>query len=98
MGLYVIGNFEALRQSGTLLESVVTRASEEGILGDALPLCCQNHPREAGIMADTAKNFKKVCVGGGGGEIGERGAGGKEGAGVGGGRFVCEIEHTLRLW
>ena len=80
MGLYVIGNFEALRQSGTLLESVVTRASAEGILGDALPLCCQNHPREAGIMAAMAKDFKKVCVwGGGGGRWGRGGQAEKRG-------------------
>ena len=66
IGLYVIGNFEVLRQSGSLLEAVINAATAQGIMGDGLPLVCQNHPRDEGIVASTAKDFRKVCVGGGG--------------------------------
>ncbi|KAL8625015.1 hypothetical protein ACOMHN_012024 [Nucella lapillus] len=64
MGLYVIGNFELLQNSSGLLRDIVHNAYAQKIVGEGLPLSCQNHPREAGIVASTAKHFKKVPEGG----------------------------------
>lgn len=64
MGLYVIGNFENLGEGSSLLQHVVNRAKVQQTIGPGLPLACQNHAREGGIVAKTAEDFQRAPEGG----------------------------------
>lgn len=67
-GLYVIGNFNMLERAkdkkSDLWGKIVSLAKEKQIIGPSLLLKCQNHPKDRGINATTAEDFRKAPEGG----------------------------------
>ena len=62
--LYVIGNFEMLRQKdGTPWPGIIEDVEKRGFLGNAMPLFCSNHPDTKTLVA-SADHFSKVPEGG----------------------------------
>ena len=63
-GFYVIGNFDLLAEQSNLWKEITIDLKKKRLLGDALPLICQNHPDDEGIRAATAKDFDNAPEGG----------------------------------
>ena len=62
--LYVIGNFEMLRQiDGTPWPGIIQEVERQGSLGNAMPLFCSNHPGKKTFVSSAA-DFTKVPEGG----------------------------------
>ena len=62
--LYVVGNFEMLRQKdGTPWPGIIEDVERRGCLGNALPLFCSNHPGTKALVASAA-DFAQVPEGG----------------------------------
>ncbi|XP_071160029.1 NFX1-type zinc finger-containing protein 1-like isoform X1 [Mytilus edulis] len=64
IGLYVIGNFTIMANKSKLWCSIADHARRNMFLGEALPLYCQNHPNENGLLATEPSDFKKAPEGG----------------------------------
>ena len=63
-GLFVIGNLSMLRsKDATKWPAILSQLDSEGYIGNGLPLCCQNHPKEVNF-AKTAEDFSKCPEGG----------------------------------
>ncbi|XP_059169638.1 NFX1-type zinc finger-containing protein 1-like [Physella acuta] len=62
-GLFVIGNFELLASQSKLWTKIVDTANENQIIGEGLPVCCQNHP-DFKVLIFSEKDFEQ-CPGGG---------------------------------
>ncbi|XP_059164905.1 NFX1-type zinc finger-containing protein 1-like [Physella acuta] len=62
-GLFVIGNFDLLFKHSELWRKIIKTATEDGIIGEGLPVVCQNHPE---IKQDivTSQDFDKCPEGG----------------------------------
>ena len=63
-GLFVIGNFDLLSQNSELWKEIVRARRRNNEIGNGLQLVCQNHPRDAGIVAAEPKDFEKAPEGG----------------------------------
>ncbi len=64
IGMFVIGNFSMLRDKyKTKWPAILQQMEKKGFLGNALPLCCQNHPQNK-ISANTPEDFSKSQAGG----------------------------------
>ena len=62
--LYVVGNFEMLRQTdGTPWPGIIEDVEKRGFLGNAMPLFCSNHPSTKTLVSSAA-DFTKVPEGG----------------------------------
>ena len=62
--LYVVGNFEMLRQiDGTPWPGIIEDVEKRGFLGNAMPLFCSNHPSTKTLVSSAA-DFTKVPEGG----------------------------------
>ena len=62
--LYVVGNFEMLRQiDGTPWPGIIEDVEKRGFLGNAMPLFCSIHP-DTKTMVSSAADFTKVPEGG----------------------------------
>ena len=64
MGFYVIGNFDLLADKSPLWKEITIDLKRKRLLGEALPLICQNHPDDKGIRAAAAKDFDNAPEGG----------------------------------
>ncbi|XP_048760859.2 NFX1-type zinc finger-containing protein 1-like isoform X3 [Ostrea edulis] len=63
-GFYAIGNFQMLYDRGNnLWMKVITKAKDKGILGDAIPLYCENHPEKVTSIS-IPQDFEKARDGG----------------------------------
>ena len=64
MGLYVIGNFDLLSAESSLWQTITAGVRQEGRLGEALHLYCQNHPQDEGLVIRTPEDFHRAPEGG----------------------------------
>ncbi|CAL1544827.1 unnamed protein product [Lymnaea stagnalis] len=63
-GLFVIGNFESLETQSGLWKNIVATAKDDNIIGNGLPVCCQNHPEFQEVIT-SYKDFELKCPEGG---------------------------------
>ncbi|XP_069140274.1 uncharacterized protein [Argopecten irradians] len=63
MGLYVVGNFSMFEKESPLWANILNKTKSTDQFGNALPICCQNHPDTRNLIAD-AKDFLKSPDGG----------------------------------
>ncbi|XP_053409253.1 NFX1-type zinc finger-containing protein 1-like [Mercenaria mercenaria] len=63
-GFYIIGNGTSLSSATDLWKPILNNMRQKGLLGKALPLCCQNHTEDAGIMAQYSEDFQGAPEGG----------------------------------
>ena len=62
-GFFCIGNMSLLETKSKLWNDIVSDMREQGNIGEALTLTCQNHPKNV-IQASRAEDFKKAPEGG----------------------------------
>ncbi|XP_068707528.1 NFX1-type zinc finger-containing protein 1-like [Montipora foliosa] len=62
-GFFCIGNISFLKEKSTLWRKIIDDMEEEGNVGKALTLTCQNHPRNV-IHAACAEDFRQAPEGG----------------------------------
>ena len=63
-GLYVMGNLTIMSESSSMWSRIIQHAKRTNVYGEALPLFCQNHPKEDGILAKNPRDFKNAPEGG----------------------------------
>ncbi|XP_048249506.1 NFX1-type zinc finger-containing protein 1-like [Haliotis rufescens] len=64
MGMYVIGNFDLLSRKSDLWRRIISDVNQMGELGPGLPLYCQNHSNNDGIVAIIPEDFNAAPDGG----------------------------------
>lgn len=62
-GLYCIGNFMLLAEQSKLWKDILTTLENQNAVGDALELCCQNHPNCSNLVSSPG-DFNLVPEGG----------------------------------
>ena len=63
MGIYIIGDMEKLAQCSGLWRDIMSDLRTDNLIGNSLPLYCQNHPSEK-VFASSCDDFEKVPDGG----------------------------------
>lgn len=62
-GLYMIGNISKLAKASSLWKYILTDLTKDKLIGDSLPLYCQNHSEEK-VFASSYEDFKLAPEGG----------------------------------
>ncbi|XP_053409251.1 NFX1-type zinc finger-containing protein 1-like isoform X2 [Mercenaria mercenaria] len=63
-GFYIIGNSTCMSSATDLWKQILNNMRQKGFVGKALPLCCQIHTEDAGIMAEYSEDFLGAPEGG----------------------------------